>query len=73
MVWPAIGYTTCTSLIRIDGNVHANQYISDTLRTMVVPYLRVLSNAIFQQNNAMTLAAHRVLTFLDTWRIRLLL
>lgn len=72
MVWAAIGYTTRTSLVRIDGTLNADRYISDILRPVVVPYLRGLPNAIFQQDNARPHVARRVLTFLDTQGIRLL-
>ncbi|KAF8778166.1 hypothetical protein HNY73_014914 [Argiope bruennichi] len=40
--------------------------------TLVVPYLRGLSKAIFQQDNARPYVVRRVLTFHDTQGIRLL-
>ena len=44
-VCAAIEYTTCISLVRIDVNLNADRYISDTLRAMAVPYLRDLCQA----------------------------
>ena len=73
MVWAAIGYTTSTFLIRIDGNLNADRYISDIFRPVVVHYLRGLSNFILQQDNAWPHAACQVLSFFDTQGIRLLL
>ena len=65
MVWAAIGYTASTSLVWIDGNFNAGQYISHILHPMVVLYLRCLPNAIFQQDNASPHVARYVLIFLD--------
>ena len=69
MIWVAIRYTTRTSLARNDGNLNADWYIFDILRPVVVPDLRGLLNVIFQQHNARSHVAHRVLTFLDTYGI----
>ncbi|PRD35191.1 UNVERIFIED_CONTAM: hypothetical protein NCL1_12296 [Trichonephila clavipes] len=48
----AIGYTTRTSLVRVDGKLNANLYISDILCPVIGPYRRGLSNALYQQDNA---------------------
>ncbi|GFT77336.1 hypothetical protein TNCV_2023411 [Trichonephila clavipes] len=63
---------TCISPIRINGNLNADQYVSDMLCPKVVPYLRGLPNAILQQDNARSHVANFVLTFLVTQDIRLL-
>ena len=68
IVWKAIGYKIYTSLVRIDGNLNADQYISDSLHSAVVPFLRDLSK--FQENNAGSQVACRVLTFINTQGIR---
>ena len=52
MVSVTTGYTTHTSLLRIDSNLNADGYSSDILRPVVVLYLRGLPNAIFLQDNA---------------------
>lgn len=66
MVRVANGYMTYTSLVRIDGILNAYQYISDILSGVVVPCLRGLPNAIFQQDNARANIARCVLTFIGT-------
>ena len=40
MVCSAIGYKTHTSFVWINSNLNTDQYISETLNPMVVPYLR---------------------------------
>ena len=72
IVSTAIGNTTRTSLVRIDGNLNADRYIFDTFSPMVVPYLRRLGNAIFQQDNVRSHVVGGLLTFLDTQDVRLL-
>lgn len=58
-----------------DGSLNADQHISDILRPMVVPYLRFLPKAIFEQDNEdhMLPVIDMLLTFLDTQDIQLLL
>ncbi|GFT66581.1 transposable element Tcb1 transposase [Trichonephila clavipes] len=58
--------TTHVSIVRIDGNLNANQCISDILFPVVTPYLRGQSNVIFQQDNTRQQVALCGLTFLDT-------
>ena len=72
MLCEAVGYTMRTFLARIDANLNVNRYISDILQSVLVPYLRSLTNAIFQQDNARPWVARRALTFLDIQGIRLL-
>ena len=73
MIWTAIKYTTRISIVQIISNLNADQYISDILRPDVVPYLRGLLNAIFQQDNARLYVEPRVLTLLNTTGTRFLL
>ena len=61
MVWADVGYTTHTSLARIEGNLRSDRYISGILRPVNVIYLS-LPNAIFQQENARAHVARLVLT-----------
>lgn len=72
MLWAAIRYKTCTTLVRIDYNVDKDQYVSDILGPKVKSCLRGKLNAIFQQDNAKPYVACRILTILDTQGIRLL-
>ena len=72
IVWAAIEHTTRTSLVRIDGNLKADRYISDNLHPVAVSYLRGLLNVIFQQDNAKPHFARLVLTSLDTQGIQLM-
>ncbi|GFX04388.1 hypothetical protein TNCV_3975351 [Trichonephila clavipes] len=69
--WAAI-YITRQFLVRINGNLNADRYISYILRPVIVPYLRGLPNTIFQQDNARPNVAHRVLIFLDAQGIQML-
>lgn len=66
LVWAAIGYLIHTTIVWIECNLNADQYISDILRPVAVPYIRGLSNVIFEQDNARPHVACRVLKFLDT-------
>lgn len=66
MVWTAVGYMACTSLVWIDSNLNADQYISDILCPVVVAYLQGLLIASFQQDNARPHVALCVLTFFNT-------
>ncbi|GFW80941.1 transposable element Tcb1 transposase [Trichonephila clavipes] len=52
MVWGGIGYHSCTPLVRIDGTLNSQRYISEVLEPVVLPYLQGLPTAIFQQDNA---------------------
>ena len=63
MVWAEDGCTARISLVRIDGNLNADWYNSDILRQVLVPYLRGLTKAIFQEDNARSLVARCILTF----------
>ena len=46
LVSEPIGYKIHTSLVRIDGNLNANQYISDILRSVVTSHLRDLPSGL---------------------------
>ena len=72
MVWAAIGYTTCTSLVLIDSSLNTEWYISENFRRVFVPYLRGVQNTIFQQNNVRPFFARCVLTLHETHVIELL-
>ncbi|GFW72542.1 transposable element Tcb1 transposase [Trichonephila clavipes] len=72
IAWATIGYTTYTSLVRIDGNLNVDRNITGILRPVVVPYHQDLPNALYQQDNARLHVVCRVLTFYDTQSIRLL-
>ncbi|GFV92495.1 transposable element Tcb1 transposase [Trichonephila clavipes] len=52
MVWGGIAYTSRTPLVRIAGTLNSQQYISELLEPVVLPYLQGLATAIFPQDNA---------------------
>lgn len=68
----AIIYMTYTSLVWIERKLNADSCISHNLRRVVVPRLRGLPNATFEQDYARPHAARRILTFLDIQDISLL-
>ncbi|GFX87190.1 transposable element Tcb1 transposase [Trichonephila clavipes] len=51
MVWGGIGYHSRTPLVRIDGTLNSQRYISEVLEPVVLPYFQGLATAIFQQDN----------------------
>ena len=51
IVWTAIGQTIRLSPALIKGNLKADRYTSGILPPVLVPYLRCLPNAIFQQDD----------------------
>ncbi|GFV79575.1 transposable element Tcb1 transposase [Trichonephila clavipes] len=52
MVWGGIGYPSRTPLVRIDGTLNSQRYISEVLEPVVLPYIQGLATVIFQQDNA---------------------
>ncbi|PRD22381.1 UNVERIFIED_CONTAM: hypothetical protein NCL1_49235 [Trichonephila clavipes] len=52
MVWGAIEYTFRSPLVSIGGTLNSARYISVVLRTVVLPFIRVLRNPTFKQDNA---------------------
>ncbi|GFV97921.1 uncharacterized protein TNCV_5069611 [Trichonephila clavipes] len=51
MVWGAIGYTSRSPLVLIDGTLNSARYISGVLRPVALHFLRALKNRTFQQDN----------------------
>ncbi|GFU15778.1 transposable element Tcb1 transposase [Trichonephila clavipes] len=47
MVWGGIGYHSRTPLVRIDGTLNSQRYISEVLEPVVLPYLQGLATDIF--------------------------
>ncbi|GFW91962.1 transposable element Tcb1 transposase [Trichonephila clavipes] len=72
MVWGAIGYTSLSPLVRIDDTLNSARYISGVLRPTTLPFIRVLRNPTFKQDNARPHVAGIVRTFLDKENVRLL-
>ncbi|GFY10240.1 uncharacterized protein TNCV_2629191 [Trichonephila clavipes] len=52
MVRSAIGYTSRSSLVRIDGTLNSARYISCVLRPVALSFIRALRNPTSQQDNA---------------------
>ncbi|GFW76871.1 transposable element Tcb1 transposase [Trichonephila clavipes] len=72
MVWGGIGYHSRTPLVRIDGTLNSQRYISKVLGPVVLPYLQGLATAIFQQDNARRYVAGIVQRFFVNLQIELL-
>ncbi|GFU66812.1 transposable element Tcb2 transposase [Trichonephila clavipes] len=70
MVWRTIRYTSFSHLICIDGTLNSAHYISLVLRPAAVPFIRALSNPMFQQDNARPYATNNVQTFRETENVR---
>ncbi|GFV79940.1 transposable element Tcb1 transposase [Trichonephila clavipes] len=73
MVWSATGYTSRSPLVRIDGPFNSTCYIYDVLRLGDQPFIGVLRNPMFKQDNARPHVAGIVRTFLETENFRLAL
>ncbi|UYV76642.1 HPRT1 [Cordylochernes scorpioides] len=52
MVWGAIAYDSRSPLLRIQGTMTAQRYVDDVLRSVTLPYLQGVPNALYQQDNA---------------------
>ncbi|GFT32950.1 transposable element Tc3 transposase [Trichonephila clavipes] len=72
MVWGGIGYHSRTSLVRLAGTLNSQQYISEVLDPVVLPYLQGLATAIFQEDNARPHVACIVQRFFVNHQIELL-
>ncbi|GFT09313.1 transposable element Tcb1 transposase [Trichonephila clavipes] len=72
MVWDGIGYHSCTQLVRIDGTLNSQRYISEVLEPVVLPYLQGLATAIFQQDNSRPHVARIVQSFFVNHQTELL-
>ncbi|GFV25249.1 transposable element Tcb1 transposase [Trichonephila clavipes] len=72
MVRGSIGYHSCTPLVCISGTLNSQLYISKVLEPAVLPYLRGLATAIFQQDNARPHVTRIVQTFYVNHQIELL-
>ncbi|GFT90361.1 transposable element Tcb1 transposase [Trichonephila clavipes] len=51
-VWGVIGYHYRTPLVRIACTLNSQRSISEVFKPVVLPYLKGLAPAIFQQDNA---------------------
>ncbi|GFV46085.1 transposable element Tcb1 transposase [Trichonephila clavipes] len=72
MVRGGIGYHSRTPLVRIAGILNSQHYISEVLEKVVLPYLLVLTTAIFQHDNARPHVARIVQRFFIDHQIELL-
>ncbi|GFY33603.1 transposable element Tcb1 transposase [Trichonephila clavipes] len=72
MVWGGIGYHSHTPLVRIDGTLNSQRYISEVLEPVVLPYLQGLPTAIFQQDDTRPHVARIVQRFFVNHQIELL-
>ncbi|GFX03577.1 transposable element Tcb1 transposase [Trichonephila clavipes] len=72
MVWGGNGYHSRTPLVRIEGTLNSQCYISKVLEPVVLPYLQSLATAIFQNDNARPHVARIVQRFFVNHQIELL-
>ncbi|GFX99485.1 hypothetical protein TNCV_3039601 [Trichonephila clavipes] len=66
MVWGAISYHGRSNLLRFEGNLISNRYISEVLQCEVVLFLQGISGAVFQQDNARLHVANTFQDFLSS-------
>ncbi|GFW91189.1 transposable element Tcb1 transposase [Trichonephila clavipes] len=59
-------------LVLFDGTLNSARYISCVLRPVALSFIRVLRNAVFQQDNARLHGDDIVRTLPDTEKVRLL-
>ncbi|GFY36576.1 uncharacterized protein TNCV_27811 [Trichonephila clavipes] len=72
IVWGAIGYTSRSPVVHIDGTLNSTRYISSVLQPMTLPLILALRNPTFQQDNARADVAGIIQTLLDTIGVPLL-
>ncbi|GFU80937.1 transposable element Tcb1 transposase [Trichonephila clavipes] len=72
MVWGSIEYHPRTPLVRIDGTLNSQRYISEVLEPVVLHYFQGLATAIFQQDNERPHVARIVQRFFINHQIELL-
>ncbi|GFS81445.1 transposable element Tcb1 transposase [Trichonephila clavipes] len=65
-------YHSRTPLVRIIGTLKSQRYISEVLEPVVLPYLKGLATAIFQQDNARPHVTRIVQRFFVNHQIELL-
>ncbi|GFV61399.1 transposable element Tcb1 transposase [Trichonephila clavipes] len=67
-----IEYHSHTPLVRIDGTLNSQHYISEVSKPVVLPYLQGLATAIFQQDNARPRVSRIVQRFFVNHQIEVL-
>ncbi|GFY22893.1 transposable element Tcb1 transposase [Trichonephila clavipes] len=72
LVWGSIGYTSRSSVVRIDSTLKSARYISGALRSVALPFICALRNPVFHKDNTQPHVAGIVRTFLDTQNVRLM-
>ncbi|GFX21304.1 transposable element Tcb1 transposase [Trichonephila clavipes] len=72
MVCIYIGYHSRSPLVRIDGFLNSQRYISEVFEPIVLPYFQGLVAAIFQQDNARRNVARIARRFFVNHQIELL-
>ncbi|GFY06611.1 DUF4817 domain-containing protein [Trichonephila clavipes] len=70
MLGGGIRYHSRTLLVRIAGTLNSQRYTSEVLEPVVIPYLHGLARSIFQQNNALHLAANSSLRIVVMYSVR---
>ncbi|GFT21392.1 transposable element Tcb1 transposase [Trichonephila clavipes] len=71
MVWGGIGCPSRNPLVRIAGTLNSQDYISEVLEPVVLPYLQGLATATFQLDNARSHVTRIVQKFFVNHQIEL--
>lgn len=72
MVWGAISYNTRSPLLRIEGTLNSNRYLTEVVEPVVLPLLQTSPQATFQQDNARPHVARIVQAFFEERQVPLL-
>ena len=72
MVWGAIGYNVRSRLVHITGNLKSGRYIREVVEGEVLPLLRHIPGALFQQNNARAHVSENAKVFFSAEQVALL-
>ncbi|GFW80954.1 transposable element Tcb2 transposase [Trichonephila clavipes] len=72
MVRGVISYHGRSLLLRVEGYLNSNRYVREVLQPEVIPFLRGIPGAIFQQDNARPHVAKTVRDFCSAQHMQLL-
>lgn len=72
MVWGAIGYNCRSHLVHIAGNLNSDRYIREIVEPEVLPLLRRIPGAVFQQDNARAHVSQTAQAFFSAQQVSLL-
>ena len=67
-----IGYNVRSRLVHIEGNLNSDSYIWEVVEPKVLPLLRRILGAVFQQDNARAHVSQTAQTFFSAQNVMLL-